>query len=111
MADIAYAGRLASALLQRALDTFEQQDPAGAATVIRDDHTIDLEFDGLIRRLMTHMMEDARTISSAIDLVFVAKAIERVGDHAKNIGEQVVYAVQGDDVRHLPVPAVEAVVR
>ena len=60
----------------------------------------DAEFDGLMRKLITYMMEDPRTISSAIDLVFVAKAIERVGDHAKNLAEQVIYCVEGIDVRH-----------
>jgi phosphate transport system protein len=57
------------------------------------------------------MMEDPRTISSAIDLVFVAKAIERVGDHAKNLAEQIIYIVKGTDVRHSPVDAVESLVR
>ena len=72
---------------------------------------IDQEFDGLLRKLITYMMEDPRTISASIDLVFVAKAIERVGDHAKNIAEAVIYIVKGTDVRHVSMQAIEDVVR
>jgi len=64
-----------------------------------------------MRKLITFMMEDPRTISSSIDLVFVAKAIERVGDHAKNLAEQIIYIVKGTDVRHNPVGTVESLVR
>ena len=79
--------------------------------VLRHDDQIDQEFDGLMRKLITYMMEDPRTISSAIDLVFVAKAIERVGDHAKNLAEQIIYIVKGTDVRHNHVDTVESLVR
>jgi phosphate transport system protein len=78
--------------------------------VIREDNAIDQEFDGLMRKLITFMMEDPRTISLSIDIVFVAKAIERVGDHAKNLAEQVIYIVKGTDVRHNPLGKVESVV-
>ena len=70
-----------------------------------------LEFEGLIRKLITFMMEDPRTISASIDLVFVAKAIERVGDHAKNLAEAIIYIVKGTDVRHNSLDAVESIVR
>jgi phosphate transport system protein len=79
--------------------------------VLRRDDLIDQEFEGLLRKLITFMMEDARTISSSIDLIFVAKAIERVGDHAKNLAEQIIYIVKGTDVRHSPVGIVEDLVR
>jgi phosphate transport system protein len=79
--------------------------------VLRHDDQIDQEFDGLLRKLITYMMEDPRTISSAIDLVFVAKAIERVGDHAKNLAEQIIYIVKGTDVRHNAVDMVAHLVR
>ncbi len=79
-----------------------------ALDVIKQDNEIDAEFDGLMRKLITYMMEDPRTISASIDLVFVAKAIERVGDHAKNLAEQVIYIVKGTDVRHNPPDAVES---
>jgi phosphate transport system protein len=65
----------------------------------KEDDQIDREFDGLMRKLITYMMEDPRTISASIDLVFVAKAIERVGDHAKNVAEAIIYVVKGTDVR------------
>ena len=74
--------------------------PTQALEVLKQDDQIDQEFDGLMRKLITYMMEDPRTISSSIDLVFVAKAIERVGDHAKNLAEQIIYIVKGTDVRH-----------
>lgn len=109
MADLAHAARTAGRQLRMALDAFERHDTSLAADVIRDDRTVDLEFDGLMRRLVTHMMEDARIVSSVIDLVFVAKAIERIGDHAKNVAEQAIYSAKGTDVRHWPVEAVEAV--
>ncbi|MFY8019498.1 MAG: phosphate signaling complex PhoU family protein, partial [Inhella sp.] len=70
----------------------------------------DAEFDGLLRKLVTYMMEDPRTISASIDLVFVAKALERVGDHAKNLAEQVIYIVKGADVRHTPPDGLESAV-
>ena len=75
------------------------------------DDQIDQEFEGLMRKLITFMMEDPRTISSSIDLVFVAKTIERVGDHAKNLAEQIIYIVKGTDVRHNTVEEVETMVR
>jgi phosphate transport system protein len=82
-----------------------------ALEVLKSDDQIDQEFEGLIRKLITFMMEDPRTISTCIDLVFVAKAIERVGDHAKNLAEAVIYVVKGTDVRHNPVDSVESMVR
>ena len=68
--------------------------------MLKHDDQIDHEFDGLVRKLITYMMEDPRTISASIDLIFVAKAIERVGDHAKNLAEAIIYVVKGTDVRH-----------
>ena len=82
-----------------------------AIEVLRQDDMIDQEFEGLLRKLITFMMEDPRTISSSIDLVFVAKAIERVGDHAKNLAEQIIYIVKGTDIRHHPIDTVETLVR
>ena len=109
--DLAYESELATKQLRKALDAFARLDIEAAVEVLRHDDQIDQEFDGLMRKLITYMMEDPRTISSAIDLVFVAKAIERVGDHAKNLAEQIIYIVKGTDVRHSPVDAVESLVR
>jgi len=108
--DISFEAELAIALLRKSLDAFARLDATAALEVIKKDNEIDVEFDGLLRKLVTYMMEDPRTISASIDLVFVAKAIERVGDHAKNLAEQVIYVVKGTDVRHTPMGDVESVV-
>ena len=111
VSDLAYECELAVGQLRTALDAFARLDVDRAVEVLRKDDLIDQEFEGLMRKLITFMMEDARTISSSIDLVFVAKAIERVGDHAKNIAEQIIYIVKGTDVRHSSVDTVASLVR
>ena len=111
VADLAYEAELAMASLRKALDAFARLDTARALEVLKQDDQIDQEFDGLLRKLITYMMEDPRTISASIDLVFVAKAIERVGDHAKNLAEVIIYVVKGTDVRHSSMEAVENAVR
>jgi phosphate transport system protein len=111
VADLGFVADLAIAQLRRALDAFARLDTAQALAVLKADDQIDQEFDGLLRKLITYMMEDPRTISSSIDLVFVAKAIERVGDHAKNLSEAVIYIVKGADVRHTAMADVEDAVR
>ena len=109
--DLAYEAELAVAQLRKALDGFARLDVDRAVEVLRKDDLIDQEFEGLLRKLITYMMEDARTISSSIDLIFVAKAIERIGDHAKNLAEQIIYVVKGTDVRHNPIGSVEDMMR
>ncbi|MBV8034053.1 phosphate signaling complex protein PhoU [Roseateles sp.] len=111
MSDLAYEAELATGQLRKALDAFARLDVERALDVLKHDDEIDKEFDGLLRKLITYMMEDPRTISSSIDLVFVAKAIERVGDHAKNLAEVTIYVVKGQDVRHTSPEAVETMVR
>ena len=111
VADLEFECELATRQLRKVLDAFARLDVDAAVDVLRQDDQIDQEFDGLMRKLITYMMEDPRTISAAIDLVFVAKAIERVGDHAKNLAEQIIYIVKGTDVRHNPVDTVESLVR
>jgi len=111
VADLHFGADLAVAQLRKALDAFARLDTTRAIEVLKQDDQIDQEFDGLLRKLITYMMEDPRTISASIDLVFVAKAIERVGDHAKNIAEAIIYVVKGTDVRHVPMDAVEDAVR
>ena len=111
VADLGFEAELAIAQLRRSLDAFARLDTEQALQVLKADDQIDQEFDGLMRKLITYMMEDPRTISSAIDLVFVAKAIERVGDHGKNLAEAVIYIVKGTDVRHTPMAEVEDAVR
>ncbi len=111
VADLDFEAQLAIAQLRKALDAFARLDTGRALEVLKQDDQIDQEFDGLLRKLITYMMEDPRTISASIDLVFVAKAIERVGDHAKNLAEAIIYVVKGTDVRHTSVESVENVVR
>ncbi len=111
VSDLKFESELAIAQLRKALDAFARLDTARALEVLKQDDAIDQEFDGLMRKLITYMMEDPRTISSSIDLIFVAKAIERVGDHAKNLAESIIYIVKGADVRHTPMDQVESVVR
>jgi phosphate transport system protein len=76
--------------------------PRRRVSILKEDDAIDKEFDGFVRKLITYMMEDPRTISPSLDLLFLAKAIERIGDHAKNIAEFIIYVVKGADVRHTP---------
>jgi phosphate transport system protein len=109
--DLVYESELAVAQVRKALDAFARLDVDRAVEVLKADDLIDQEFEGLIRKLITFMMEDPRTISASIDLVFIAKALERVGDHAKNLAEQIIYIVKGTDVRHSPVGTVETLVR
>jgi phosphate transport system protein len=98
--DVRHAAEVAVSMLREALDAFARLDVNAAADVIRRDVSIDSEFRSVLRQLVTYMMEDPRTITSALEIVWVAKAIERMGDHAKNIAEYVIYIVKGTDVRH-----------
>src|ERR1700733_13542395 len=100
-AEIKVSGEMASNVLRRALDAFARMDTTAAEQIIRDDEAIDNEFRAFVRKLVTYMMEDPRAITTGLDYLFIAKAIERIGDHATNIAESVVYAVRGTDVRHV----------
>ncbi|SOF01804.1 phosphate uptake regulator, PhoU [Burkholderia sp. OK233] len=102
ISEIKVSGEMALHILRRALDAFARMDTVAAAQIIKDDEAIDNEFRAFVRKLVTYMMEDPRTISIGLDYLFIAKAIERIGDHATNIAESVVYVVSGTDVRHVP---------
>ncbi|SDZ97744.1 phosphate signaling complex protein PhoU [Variovorax sp. YR216] len=106
--ELRIAADMASGLLRKALDAFARLDTAAALSILKDDDLIDKEFDGFVRKLVTYMMEDPRTISASLDLLFLAKAIERIGDHAKNIAEFIIYIVKGADVRHASMNEIEA---
>ena len=100
-ADVRHVGEAAIILLRRALDAFARMDIDEACRVIREDEHVDTEFKAVVRQLITYMMEDPRTISTAMDIIWIARAIERIGDHAKNIAEQVFYISEGRDIRHV----------
>ena len=88
-------------LVRQSLDAFARLDVPLAQEVIKADSDVDTEFKSIIRQLITHMMEDPRTITTSIEIISIARALERIGDHAKNLGEQVVFIVEGRDIRHI----------
>jgi len=98
--ELRICGELASELLRKTLDAFVRLEVPTAVGILQNDGVFDREFDGLIRKLITYMMEDPRTISASLDLIFIAKSIERIGDHSRNIAEFIIYIVEGRDVRH-----------
>ncbi len=106
--ELRVAADLAAGMLRKTLDAFARLDTTMAVAIIRSDDQIDDEYNGFMRKLITYMMEDPRTISASLDLMFLAKSIERVGDHAKNIAEQIIFIVKGEDVRHSPMARVES---
>ena len=109
ISELRLAADLAAALLRKSLDSFARLDTQMAVSIIKADDQIDEEYNGFLRKLITYMMEDPRTISPSLDPLFLAKSIERIGDHAKNIAEQIIFIVKGEDVRHTPVDKVESV--
>lgn len=96
-----HVANLALTMLRDSLDAFARLDSQAARRVVRQDAAVDSEFHSILRQLITFMMEDPRTISRALEVLFVAKALERIGDHSKNMAEYVIYMVEGRDVRHL----------
>ena len=109
--ELRVAAEMASALLRKALDALARLDTKTALAILKEDDLIDEEFDGFVRKLITYMMEDPRTISASLDLLFLVKAIERIGDHSKNVAELIIYLVQGKDIRHLSMDVIESTVR
>jgi phosphate transport system protein len=105
--EIKHACDIALDMVHKSLDAFARLDVSSAAQVVRQDEQVDEEFRAVMRYLITFMMEDPRTISTSLEILFVAKAIERIGDHAKNMSEYVVYMVKGRDVRHVTVEEIE----
>ena len=105
--EIRHVANIALDMLRKSLDAFARLDVKTAAQVVRQDELVDEEFRSIIRQLITFMMEDPRMISTSLEILFAAKAIERIGDHAKNMSEYVIYLVKGKDVRHVTVEEVE----
>ncbi len=105
--EIRHIAAIAIDMLRKALDAFARLDPNASAEIVRQDEQVDEEFRSIIRHLVTFMMEDPRKISTAIEILFAAKAVERIGDHAKNMSEYIVYLVKGKDVRHVSADEIE----
>ena len=98
--DVRHLSKAASAQIRKSLDSFARLDTKDAQAVIVGDDELDVEFKAIVRQLITYMMEDPRAITTSLDVITIARAIERIGDHAKNIAEQVIYIAEGRDVRH-----------
>jgi phosphate transport system protein len=98
--ELGHIAELTLKMLRISLDAFARLDAVSAAEVLHLDETVNAEYQAVVRQLITYMMEDPRTISRSLDIMGVAKAIERVGDHAKNIAEYVIYLAKGVNVRH-----------
>jgi phosphate transport system protein len=102
VAEVKMSGQMAAAILRRALDAFARLDVIDAAQIVPEDEAIDEQYRAFMRKLATVMTENPRVISSALDYLSIASAIERIGDHATNLAELVIYIAKGTDVRHLP---------
>lgn len=106
-AGIRHLGEQVQRMVHDVLDAYARLDVDAAIKVVRDDDDTDKEYQDLMRMLITYMMEDPRRISEVLDVIWAARALERIGDHAKNIGEYVIYLVKGKDIRHLDLDEVE----
>ncbi|MDP2752551.1 MAG: phosphate signaling complex protein PhoU [Rhodocyclaceae bacterium] len=99
--EVRHMGEQTARMLHEVLNAFVRLDTDTASQIVRRDKEVDQHFRAILRQLVTYMMEDPRTISTALDVIFIAKSVERIGDHAKNIAKDVIYIAQGRDVRHL----------
>jgi len=104
-------GQHVQGMLHHALDAFARLDVDSALAVAHEDTEVDAEYESILRQLVTYMMEDPRTVSRAVDMMWSARSLERIGDHARNVAEHIIYLVEGKDVRHISLENMQKVVK
>lgn len=109
--EVSHIGELVTEMLNSVLTAFENRDIELAYKVVKSDKHVDREYQSTMRALITFMMEDSRSISNVLNIIWILRALERIGDHACNLAEQVIYQVSGTDVRHMKTKEIKRIVR
>ncbi|MEP4546580.1 MAG: phosphate signaling complex protein PhoU [Saccharospirillum sp.] len=109
--ELRHIGEKVRQMVSQSLDSFARLNTDSAFDVLQQDQAVDLEYGTAIRTLVTTMMEDPRTITRALNVMWSLRSLERIGDHARNVAESVIYLVKGKDVRHIKLDQVEAQIK